>query len=163
MSCSRASSQVLALRPGTPMDQWKHAIVSGNRAVEARDDLAACGHYRLAMTLARTMLETWPDHDAAIAAWVVSHHNLADLAARNDACQHAAALLIAAHRQLQRLIEDERQTTTLREMATRHTRHTYAEMLRFAQRHPDNLTMARAIAVVGPTPPSAAAAGFPVH
>ena len=163
MNHPRLSSNVQALRPGSSMDQWKQAIERGNRAFDIHDNAVALGHYRLAMILAHDMFETWADHDAAVAAFVVAHHNMADLQLREARIDEAATLLCIAHERLQATISDENIAQALRQTALRHSRQTLSELLHFSQKYGNHPKVAAMLAHGNPGFGNPAAADFPLH
>lgn len=117
------------------MDDWKRLISRGNRCFERGDMGSACAVYQDALFIAERRLVAWPDAEAAIAAFVVSHHNLADLYVRLDCLENAAEHLQAAHARLMGLLADEAAPAELRQAALRHSRHTRAERLAFDSQH----------------------------
>jgi hypothetical protein len=163
MNHPRPASNIQALHPGLAMDQWKHAIARGNGAFDIHDNAAALGHYRLATVLALDMFDTWPDHDAAVAAFVVAHHNLADLHLREARVDEAADLLCRAHERLQATIADTRLELPLRRTALRHSRQTYTELLHFSQKHEGHPQVSAILARGNHGFGSSAAAEYPLH
>ncbi len=117
------------------MEDWKRLISRGNRCFERGDMASACTVYQDALFIAEQRLPTWPDADAAIAAFVVSHHNLADLYVRLDCLEDAAYHLQAAHAHLMWVMSDEACSVELRQAALRQSHHTQAERLAFASTH----------------------------
>lgn len=117
------------------MDDWKRLICRGNRCFERGDFACARTVYLEALDVSERLLPAWPDADAAVAAFVVSHHNLADLYVHLDCLDEAGDHLQAAHATLMRMVCDERAAPSLQEAALRHSQRTRAEMLRFAARH----------------------------
>lgn len=121
--------------PRMLMDDWKRLISRGNRCFERGDMANACAVYQDALFIAESRLATWTDPNAAIAAFVVSHHNLADLYVRLDCLEHAADHIQAAHVRVMGLLSDDQATPDLRQAALRHSHHTQAERLAFATAH----------------------------
>ncbi len=117
------------------MEDWKRLISRGNRCFERGDLASACAVYQDALFIAERHLSTWPDADSAIAAFVVSHHNLADLYVRLDCLEDAADHLQAAHARLMRMLADEASPPERRQAALRHSHHTRAERLAFTSTH----------------------------
>lgn len=157
------SSAILPLRPGTPMDQWKRAIEAGNHAFTARDLTSALGHYRLALRLGQTLVGQWPDPDAALAALVVAHHNLADLHWQAGNIEDAIANVCDAHEALQGLISDTSVDLDLRQAALRHTRQTTHELTRCARTHGGHPLVQAALAHGHQVLTLIAAREFPSH
>lgn len=79
------------------MDDWKRLISRGNTSFERGELGLARALYQDALFIAERRLSHWPDADAAVAAFVVSHHNLADLYQRLDQLHEASDHLMAAH------------------------------------------------------------------
>ena len=156
-------SAVLPLRPGTPMEQWKRAIEAGNDAFTGSDPATALGHYRLALRLAQTLVGDWPDHDAALAALVVSHHNLADLHRLSNAHDEAITQVCDAHDALQRLMANPDTDLGLRQAALRHSRQTLHELLRCARTAPVHPRLQASLAHDRQGLTVVAAAEFPTH
>ncbi|WP_420224986.1 hypothetical protein [Pigmentiphaga litoralis] len=154
---------VLPLRPGTPMEQWKQAIEAGNEAFTGPEPATALGHYRLALRLAQTLVGDWPDHDAALAALVVSHHNLADLHRLSNAHEAAITQVCDAHDALQGLIADPLTDLALRQAALRHARQTLHELLRCARTAPTHARLRASLAHDRQGLTVVAAAEFPTH
>lgn len=115
------------------------------------------------MVLAQELLDTWPDHDAAVAAFVVTHHNLADLHLRAARPDDAVALLCVVHDRMQATIADESLDMALRRTALRHSRQTFSELLLFSQKHGSHPKIAAALARGIPGAGRCAAAEFPLH
>ncbi|MCV6590180.1 MAG: hypothetical protein OIF57_14325 [Marinobacterium sp.] len=60
------------------MEQWKAHMRAGNVQFEAGQSAQALVHYRQGLERARQLFPVWFDRQQAVAALVVSHHNLAD-------------------------------------------------------------------------------------
>lgn len=61
------------------MRHWQRTIEQGNRCFVTGALIDAREHYLHALALAQVLLERWGDPDEAVMAFVISHHNLADL------------------------------------------------------------------------------------
>jgi len=114
------------------MEQWKREITQGNRLFEQRHFHLAFRHYRNALMLARHHFASWPDADAAVAALVIAHHNLAELLVRMDHVDGAAENLCAAHDHLLAIMANDTLPVALREAASCHSKATLCELSRFA-------------------------------
>ena len=145
------------------MEQWKRAIEAGNEAFTGSAPATALGHYRLALRLAQTLVGDWPDHNAALAALVVSHHNLADLHRLSNTHEDAITHVCDAHDALQRLIVDPHIDLALRQAALRHTRQTLHELLRCARTAPLHPRVQASLAHDRQGLTLVAAAEFPTH
>jgi hypothetical protein len=80
-------------------------------------------------------LERWKVPDEAVAAFVISHHNLADLHLALKQPEESAEYLCAAHQRLLRVIQDAHLNPALRQAAFNHSHKTYAELLGFINEH----------------------------
>lgn len=119
------------------MEHWKQTIEAGNARYHAGDLIEAREHYLRALAQAQLLFTLWPDADEAVAAVVVSSHNLADLHVRLDQAAISAGYLCAVHERLLRTQADPQLPPALRAAALRHSNRTYAELLAFARRHGD--------------------------
>jgi hypothetical protein len=81
------------------------------------------------------LFERWADADEAVAACVISHHNLADLHLHLNQPEESAEYLCAAHQRLLQVIQSPRLTPALRQAAFNHSHKTYAELLAFINEH----------------------------
>lgn len=135
------------------VDDWKRLICRGNRCFENGENASARTVYLEALDEAERRLATFPDADVAIAAFVVSHHNLADLYLRLDCVEDAFDHLMAAHARLVALLGDGLASPSLQEAALRHSERTRAELTRFTRLHgtPDT-AMRRFTSPVHPAP-----------
>lgn len=127
------------------LTHWRSAIQQGNEHYQrmAPGSLAqALSLFQDALLMADVLFEQWPDADVAMAAYVVSHHNLADTLLRLDETDDAATHLCVAHERLERLRDDSTQPVLRRNAAGRHLSRTLAELERFAQHH-GSLLLAR--------------------
>jgi hypothetical protein len=125
------------------MEEWKKLICRGNRSFEdgRLDDAQMI--YQAALSEADQRLGRCAarcDCDylealAAVAALVVTHHNLADLCVRADRIEDAAGHLVAVHDRLSHLIEDRHAPCALRAAAVRNSGRTRRAMLSFADEH----------------------------
>ncbi|MNH10429.1 hypothetical protein D3C79_699080 [compost metagenome] len=76
-------------------------------------------------------MERWHDVDEAVAAFVVAHHNLADLHLRLNQPQESVDYLCAAHQRLLQASQQARLPQALRDAALRHSGRTYTQLLSF--------------------------------
>lgn len=83
--------------------------------------------------MATALLDLRPDD--VLAAWVVSHHNLADTRARRQEYALAAEHLLEAHAGLVDLAETPGNSATLRQSALRHMRETRWALLAWQRDH----------------------------
>ncbi|TRX76230.1 hypothetical protein [Pseudomonas mangiferae] len=117
------------------MEHWKRTIEAGNHCFAAGNWVEAREHYLQALALAQVLYQRWADADAAVAAFVVSHHNLADLHLCLGQPEETAEYLCASHERLLQSVADETLPQALRDAALRHSRTTYLELLQFIGEH----------------------------
>lgn len=117
------------------MEQWKRTILNANNCFNAGDLIDAREHYLHALGLAQVLLERWSEPDEAVSAFVISHHNLADLHLSLHQPEESAEYLCSAHQRLLQVIEAPHLTPGLRQAAFRHSHKTYAELLGFINEH----------------------------
>ncbi|WP_296262245.1 MULTISPECIES: hypothetical protein [unclassified Pseudomonas] len=117
------------------MEHWKTTILEGNSCFNRGDLVDARKLYLQALALAQVLLERWHDPDEAVAAFVISHHNLADLHLSLNQPQESAEYLCSAHQRLLQVIQSLRLTPALRQAAFRHSNKTYSELLGFISEH----------------------------
>ncbi|MBO9356809.1 DUF2753 family protein [Bordetella petrii] len=127
---------------------WQRATLRGNRALERGDAAAALTQYRAALSLADALSGRAADADTAVAAVVVSHHNLAELHRRAGRDEQAGAHVCRAHELLHEMLADAALERCWHAAAWRHGRATYAELLQFLRRHPNHDRARRAAALV---------------
>ncbi|BCD86812.1 hypothetical protein PSm6_32190 [Pseudomonas solani] len=117
------------------MEYWKRTIEAGNRSFHSGDWIEARELYLQALAQAQMLLERWPDADQAVAAFVVSHHNLADLHLMLGQPEETAENLCTCHERLLQVLRDTSLPEALRDVALRHSRCTYSSLLQFIQEH----------------------------
>lgn len=117
------------------MQRWKHLILAGNRSFELGHVPKARSAYAEALFEAERLLADSPDIDDAIAAYVTTRHNLADLFDVIDEPERALEHLKAAHARLLRLLADADGASPCHLAARRHCHRTRTELLRFALSH----------------------------
>ncbi|MDU9410783.1 tetratricopeptide repeat protein [Pseudomonas sp. zfem005] len=117
------------------MEYWKRTIEAGNRSFHSGDWIEARELYLQALAQAQMLLERWPDADQAVAAFVVSHHNLADLHLMLGQPEETAENLCTCHERLLQVLRDTSLPESLRDVALRHSRCTYSSLLQFIQEH----------------------------
>lgn len=161
------------------MDAWKILICRGNRCFEQALLTEAAGCYQAALAEAqRCVSEHERSEDAAgadelaagagcrfhealaaVAAYVVTRHNLADLSLRLDDPEEAAGHLLAAHERLTQIIEDPSLPWPLRCAAMRNSARTREAVLSFADQHGEagaTCAIERRITRITPMPTSTA-------
>lgn len=117
------------------MEHWQETIEAGNRCFSDGDWVQARELYLRALAEAQVLFGRWPDHNLAVAAFVISHHNLADLHLTLGQPEKAAENLCVSHERLLQTISDIEQPQALRDIALHHSRRTYIELLQFIAEH----------------------------
>lgn len=117
------------------MEHWKIIIEAGNRCFAEGDWVQARELYLQALAEAQVSLGRWADHEQAVAAFVVSHHNLADLHLALNQPESAAENLCSCHERLLSIHGHDAQPEALRQAALRHSQRTYLELLHFIAEH----------------------------
>ncbi|MDF0730331.1 hypothetical protein P0Y43_06255 [Pseudomonas entomophila] len=113
------------------MQHWKRTTQDANRLFDQGELVDARELYLQALALAQVLFERWHDVDEAVAAFVIAHHNLADLHLRLNQPHESADYLCAAHQRLLEASQNQRLPEALREAALRHSSRTYTELLNF--------------------------------
>lgn len=90
------------------MRHWQRTIEQGNRCFVTGALIDAREHYLHALALAQVLLERWGDADEAVMAFVISHHNLADLHLQLEQPEETAEYLCACHERLLRVSADQK-------------------------------------------------------
>lgn len=127
------------------MEHWKLTIELANRYFSRGEYIDAREQYLQALALSRVLFERWHDADEAVAAYVISHHNLADVHLRLKQPEESAEYLCAIHEHLLQCLIDARLTPELRQACLRHSRHSYVEILHFIRAHGDTPRMRRVL------------------
>lgn len=117
------------------MEHWKSTILKGNSCFNRGDLVDARELYLQALALAQMLLERWRDPDEAVAAFVISHHNLADLHLSLNQPEESAEYLCSVHQRLLQVIQSAHLTPALRQAAFHHSNKTYSELLGFINEH----------------------------
>lgn len=117
------------------MKHWQNMMKIGNQLFGAGDFYSAREQYLQALALAQVLFDRWANVDEAVAALVISHHNLADLHLRIGQPEEAAEYLCAVHEYLLEASRNRRLSDALREAALRHSQRTYTQLLGFISEH----------------------------
>lgn len=117
------------------MDQWKRTIQRANALYAQGHWVDAREYYLQALALAQILFERWADAEEAVAAFVVSHHNLADVHLRLLQPEESAKYFCAAHEHLLVTVRQRALPHALRDAALRHSNRTYTELLGFIAVH----------------------------
>lgn len=123
------------------MEDWKRLTRAGNRCYEQGNFAGARRAYVEALATAERWLTSGEPAEDAVAAFVVSHHNLAEVYAGLDDCERAIDHLRAAHDRLARLLEDD-DRPDLQLAALRQCNRTRLALLSFARDHGLSMTLA---------------------
>jgi hypothetical protein len=113
------------------MEQWKRTILSGNDCFNRGDLIDARELYLQALALAQVLFDRWNVADEAVAALVISHHNLADLHLSLGQPEESSEYLCAVHERLLKVIQHPQMASALRQAALRQSTKTYSELLGF--------------------------------
>ena len=117
------------------MEHWKRTVELANELFSRREYIDAREQYLQALALSRVLFERWHDVDEAVAAYVISHHNLADVHLRLERPEESAEYLCAIQEHLLLCLVDVRLKPELRQACLRHSRHSYIELLQFTTAH----------------------------
>jgi tetratricopeptide (TPR) repeat protein len=117
------------------MKHWQSMMKIGNQLFGAGDFYSAREQYLQALALAQVLFDRWANAEEAVAALVISHHNLADLHLRIGQPEEAAEYLCAVHEYLLQAAENPRLSAMLRDTSFRHSQRTYTELLGFISEH----------------------------
>ncbi|MCB5186490.1 hypothetical protein LG200_00540 [Methylobacillus caricis] len=135
---------------------WERSIREGNQAFSRNEDLAALQQYHSALKQAQYLLKQCVQADTqelpvdtVLAAYVVSHHNLANVHARQGDINAAACRLCEAHRCLSRICADASMACELRMAAQRHGQRTYTELLNFTNLYSQHPLVAKTLQACG--------------
>jgi len=141
------SAQILNL------ELWKIEINIANNAFIHGQHMQAFNHYETALELAKTgvseLLNTANathlllEAERQIAALVVTHHNLADLFRQASQFENTVAHLCDAHETLFQLSHHKQ--ADMRELAQRHLKVTYQELITFTQRYGRHLRVQQSL------------------
>lgn len=123
------------------MEDWKQLTRAGNRWYERGDFACARRAYLEALATAERWLVCGEPADEAVAAFVISHQNLAEVYAGLDDCERAIDHLRAAHERLVHLLEDD-DRPELQLAALRHCNRARLELMTFARNHGLSMTLA---------------------
>jgi hypothetical protein len=139
-----AANTYESLSPQTlDLELWKIEMSTANNAFIHGQFAHAFNHYRVALDIAKKgvddLLNTQDathllyEAERQIAALVVTYHNLADLFQQSNQLANTVAHLCDAHEILFQLSHHKQ--AELRELAYRHVKVTYQELMAFTQRH----------------------------
>lgn len=117
------------------MQHWQRTIARANACFNNDELVDAREQYLQALAWAQVLFERWPNPDEAVAACVISHHNLADLHLRLHQPEESAEYLCAIHQYLLQAAQDLRLKPELRQAALRHSAKTHTELLAFIDEH----------------------------
>ena len=117
------------------MQHWKRTTHAANRLFEQGQLIDARELYLQALALAQVLFERWHDADEAVTAFVIAHHNLADLHVQLGQPHESADYLCAAHQRLLQACQQPGLPVALRAAALRHSARTYTELLGFIAEH----------------------------
>lgn len=132
------------------LEEWQQLTRQGLQASQAHGFVQALALHQRALPLARQLLAACA-HDNALAAFAVTHLNLADAYVDTGQPAAAAACLADAHRSLQELLGDETLPAALGQAICHHLGRLQAARLQHLAAH----------GASPPAPQASAAAGAP--
>jgi len=139
MSISISGSPTAGAPAPAGLGEWEHLTRQALAAERCgQGALAGCLHRRalvLALSLLQSGRASGPSADSRMAAFVVTHLNLADLHACAGEIDAAVDHLGAAHRTLMALLRDAQAGPALQQAALRHSRETHAALLAHLSAH----------------------------
>lgn len=119
--------------------EWKAQMRQGVEASRGHEPLAARNFYLQALDLAQALLDEPAcavlDEDDRLAAFVVSHLNLAESLADGGDAAGARHQLCSAHRRLMDLLREPGTACALQRAACRHSRETHAALIVHLSEH----------------------------
>lgn len=120
-------------QPDAPsLRDWERLMHRGRHAQLLGQQTSALQLTLEALALAETLLEERASvADDSVAAFVVSHHNMAFLRQQMGDAHTAATHLCQAHTTLMALLRDATAPAPLQQAAWRHSRETHAALLQF--------------------------------
>jgi len=125
-------------QPFPLLDEWQKLTRAGLAASQACCAAHALTWHARALQVAHQLLaglEDGVEDDDRIAAFVVSHLNIADCYAEMDQPARAAECLCCAHHKLMALLDGDAVPQSLQIIASRQLRQTYAAMSEYRARH----------------------------
>lgn len=128
-----------------PSRFWKRQTRLGNRRFALGDHAGALSCYQQALWSAEQQVMIWPEPDEAVAALVVTYHNLADLLLCLSLPERAAEHLCSAQQRLLTLLGDPQQPSRLKEAALSHLSCCRVELLRFLKEQGPNPAVEQAL------------------
>ena len=146
----------------TALHAWEDLMRRGLEAARRGQPGLAEGLCLRALLIAQSLLAGAGDEraDDRMAAFVVTHLNLADLHRDADRPHDAVDHLCAAHRTLMEMLRDARTDPALQQAAFRHSRETHAALLAHLGEHGSDPAIVAALrAGCMPFPPH----GFTLH
>lgn len=144
MLATSTSSRGKASVPET-IAGWRQAVLDGNNAFDQQAYSTALGCYELALALAERMFGRIDDAGTGVAAYVIARHNLADTYERLAHTSEQSRQLCLAHERLCDGMNDPALGVAWQVSAQNHSRHTYAELVRFLGSHPHDQAAKRTI------------------
>ena len=129
------------MTPSDCLREWEGTMRRGTDAARSGQPQRAGSFYLKALALSRALLgragaaAADDRSDDCVAAFVVTHLNLADLQAEAGETELAALYLGAAHCALMALLRDPGTDPAWRQAACRHSRETHAALLAYLDEH----------------------------
>ena len=117
------------------MEKWKQHVLAGNAFFDAQQNQQATAEYQAAKERAEKLLAVWLDEHEAVAAVVISYHNLANLYVRQGETAKAEAELRHVLRLIQHTLSDPRCSPARREALMSGERRAHVELLNHIRTH----------------------------
>lgn len=117
---------------------WQAQTRLGNAAFSRCDARDALFYYRQALHIARELAGRCADADQALAALVISYHNLVDFCRQQQFLDTAANLVCSIHHQLCLIAANPECHSSWRDAALRHSKYTHRELCRYVELHGDH-------------------------
>ncbi|MEP1449287.1 MAG: tetratricopeptide repeat protein [Paraglaciecola sp.] len=125
------------MRNEDSVELWKKHINAGNDNFDKQQILGALAHYQEAISLAEQLLSGHQDPKGAVAATVVSYHNLADLYLREGQPVLAECELENVHTKLSNCLNKEKSDNKVRALLWGINR-TYFALMSHRETYSDN-------------------------
>lgn len=121
---------------------WQQHMRAGNECFEAHQDLAALSHYNQAIELANSLLIEYEDIRAAVAAVIVSYHNLADVYLREHEYALAETQLRTVHQKMSLALKQAKPNSAQTEALLWGVNKTYFALISHKKNHTDSVISA---------------------
>ena len=121
------------------LSQWKASICAGNDCFDNHQNISSMAHYQKAICHAKALLNNSQDTRAAVAAMVISYHNLADLYLREGEQLLAEKTLRNVHQILSYELNQQSASSSKVEGLLWGLSRTYEALIAHLQKQPQNV------------------------